>query len=137
MPFGEIILKNAVEMGVDPHLLCSIIYVESSFDETAVSKKGAVGLMQFLPEDEKKWDFHKDPNFSLRSGTEHLKYLIEVFNGDLVLSLMAYNCGIGCAKNEIKIPFESILFAQKVLNLYKNLWLRTPNISFPVDFCKE
>lgn len=137
IPFGELILKYSLINNVDPHLITCIIFAESAFDETAISLKGAVGLMQFLVLDEESWDRHKDPSFNLEISILHLKYLFDVFEGDLLNTIASYNCGINCLKERKKLPMETIYFTQKVLNCYYEIWSKTPDITFPFNFCKE
>lgn len=137
IPFGEIILKYSKKNKLDPHLLSCMIFVESSFDREAVSSKGAVGLMQYLVQEENIWDRHKDPSFSIEVGSLHFKFLLDNFKGELTKAIAAYNCGINCVLDREELPLETILFTEKVLNCYKEIWLRTPDVSFPFNFCKE
>lgn len=137
IPFGEIILKYSIKNKLDPHLLTCIIFAESGFDEEAVSSKGAVGLMQYLVSEENIWDRHKNPSFSIEIGSLHFKFLLDNFNGELSKAIAAYNCGINCVLNRKDLPKETLIFTEKVLNCYKKIWLRTPDISFPFDFCEE
>ncbi len=137
IPFGELILKYSIKNNLDPHFLTCLILEESNFDESAVSYKGAVGLMQYLVLNENHWDKHKDPSFSIEAGCLYLKFLFNEFNGKILETIAAYNCGINCVRGRKKLPKETIIFIEKVLNCYYDLWLRTPNISFPFDFCKK
>lgn len=95
------------EFGVEEKLIASIINAESSFRENAVSRKGAIGLMQVLPSTA-SWvsltnsNFEKEieeidlflPLTNIRIGTCYVKYLLEKF-GDLNVALCAYNAGEG------------------------------------------
>lgn len=137
IPFGDIILKYSKKNKLDPHLLSCIIFIESSFDREAVSSKGAVGLMQYLVQEENIWDRHKDPSFSIEVGSLHFKFLLDNFNGELSKAIAAYNCGINCVLNREELPLETLIFTERVLNCYREIWLRTPDVSFPFNFCKE
>lgn len=127
----------SIKNGLDPHLLACLIFAESGFDEEAVSSKGAVGLMQYKVEKESHWDRHKDPSFSLEVGSLHFKILMDNFKGDLLKTIAAYNCGINRVQSPRDLPKETLLFTEKVLNCYKEIWLRTPDVSFPFNFCEE
>lgn len=131
------ILKYSLINNIDPYLITCIIFAESAFDETAVSLKGAVGLMQLLSLDEESWDKLKDPSFNLEIGTLHFRYLFDEFEGDLLKAIASYNCGVNCFKSGKKLPVETIYFTQKVLNCYYEVWSKIPDITFPFNFCKE
>lgn len=106
--FG-LIIKYSEEFDVDPALVCSIIFTESKFDADAVSNKGAVGYMQVTPStasfilqninlkkengDPLTVEDLKDPEANIILGTWYLKYLSEMFEGDLENTLCAYNAG--------------------------------------------
>jgi len=137
IPYGELILKFSIKNKLDPHLLTCLIFEESGFDEGAVSYKGAVGLMQYKVINENYWDKHKDPSFSIEVGSLHLRALFDELNGDLLKTIAAYNCGINCVKERKRPPKETIVFIEKVLDCYYEVWLRTPDISFPFNFCKK
>lgn len=114
-----------------------LIFAESSFDKSAVSGDGAIGLMQILVQNEEHWEKHKDPSLSLEIGTSHLRSLLDEFNGEIFKAIASYNCGINCMKNKKKLPRETLLFTEKVLNCYYEIWLRTPDVSFPFNFCEK
>lgn len=99
------ILENAQCYFLDEHLVASIINVESSFDKDAVSKAGAIGLMQIMPATgeeiarklainnfSKEMLFHEYTN--IKFGCFYLRYLLDIFNGDLRNALASYNAGI-------------------------------------------
>jgi len=90
--------------GLDPHLLGAVIFVESRFDPTAKSSKGAVGLMQIMPATgewvarQMGWESFRpedltDPVKNLELGCWYLAYLKKYFNGNEVAALAAYNAG--------------------------------------------
>ncbi|NPV89691.1 MAG: lytic transglycosylase domain-containing protein [Firmicutes bacterium] len=105
-PYREMIIQHSRESGLDPLLVAAMIQKESGFDPGAVSKKGAIGLMQVMP-DTGCWVAGKlgvngytpemltNPDFNLRVGCWYLRYLGGEYQGDWVRVLAAYNAGIG------------------------------------------
>ncbi len=107
-PFGyrDEIITYARENGLDPLFIASIIKNESRFNPSAVSKKGAVGLMQVMPETG-RWvaeqlgfagydpEMLKDPATNIMIGSWYLAELRREFSGKVVLVVAAYNCGRG------------------------------------------
>ena len=105
----QIIEKNAREFRVDPLLVAAVIHTESKFDARAVSRKGALGLMQIMPPTA-QWIAQQlqmetltkeeilEPEINIRLGTWYLAYLTREFNGQLDLVLAAYNGGPGQVK---------------------------------------
>jgi soluble lytic murein transglycosylase-like protein len=97
--YFETIKKKASEQSIDPILILSLIKQESAFDGDANSSVGAMGLMQLMP----ATAYDTDPTFStsdmliadnnIQTGTKYLKKLMTKFNGNIVLSLAAYNAG--------------------------------------------
>lgn len=88
----------ALELGLAPRLALSMAQVESGFNHKAVSPRGAVGVLQIMPslasghyEVDREMLF--DPEINIRVGLLHMKYLLERFDGNLDLSLAAYNAG--------------------------------------------
>lgn len=104
--FGLIIEKYAKEFQLDPKLVRSVIATESGFQERAVSPKGALGLMQLMPSTASKLGVHDpfDPEQNIRGGTKHLRFLMDTFNDDLLLSLAAYNAGENLVQRLGRIP---------------------------------
>lgn len=92
---GDVVLQVAREVDVSPHLLHAVIAVESAYDARAVSPKGALGLMQLMPATARRFGVTDpfDPRENIRGGAQYLKALLAQFNGDLQLSLAAYNAG--------------------------------------------
>ncbi|MDR2725285.1 MAG: lytic transglycosylase domain-containing protein [Candidatus Adiutrix sp.] len=93
--FEDLIEATARAHQVSPLLVKAVIQAESRFDPTAVSHKGAVGLMQVLPSTARAEGVHNllDPKMNLEAGVRHLKKLLQSFNDDEKLALAAYNCG--------------------------------------------
>lgn len=102
--YAALIDQNARANGVDAALLKAMIAVESGYDPAAVSDKGAVGLMQVLPDTAARYglaadprrsiaDKLKDPAANVRIGARYLRDLLALFPGDVTLALAAYNAG--------------------------------------------
>ena len=91
-PYIEIV---AVEQEVSPDLIKAVALVESGFDPRAVSRAGAQGLMQLMPQTAAEYGVKDafDPLSNLRAGARHLRGLLDRFDGDLTLALAAYNAG--------------------------------------------
>ncbi len=92
---NSLVEKTAKQFAVDPQLVHAIIGVESNYNANAVSRKGAMGLMQLIPSTAARYGVQNpfEPRQNIRGGVTYLKYLLDLFGGDLVLSLAAYNAG--------------------------------------------
>lgn len=95
VPFAGLIADAAKAHGVAPELVASVIAVESNFNPNAVSWKSARGLMQLMPETAARLGVKNvfDPRQNIDAGTRFLKELLLRFDGDLALTLAAYNAG--------------------------------------------
>lgn len=121
-------LRNLVDTissnhGVDPGLVRAVIKTESNFNRWAVSNKGALGLMQLIPATGKRYgvrDFF-DPQQNVNGGVRYLKSLLERFNGNLDLSLAAYNAGENLVERLGRVPPipETTNYVRKVRSIYK------------------
>ena len=111
--------------GVDERLLKAMIKAESDFNPRAVSKKGAMGLMQIMPENFKMLDLQNpfDPRQNIRAGARYFQQLYERFNGKLALSLAAYNAGPTAVDRYKQIPpyKETQEYVRRVLRYYRTL----------------
>jgi hypothetical protein len=129
--------------GIDYELLKALIATESGFDPRAVSPKGAVGLMQVMPataerygvSGDKKMALAKklaDPRTNIKTGTRYLRYLIDLFPGQLELALAAYNAGEGAvqrAGNKVPNFRETQNYVKTVMQLYA--MLKPPAMTAP------
>jgi hypothetical protein len=108
---------------VDPSLIKAIIHTESDFDDQAVSRSGAQGLMQLMPATARELRVTNpfDPQENIDGGTRYFRSLLDIFNEDLVLSLAAYNAGPGLVTRTGGVPdiAETQHYVKKVLKRYK------------------
>lgn len=90
-----LIEEKARRHEVDPDLVESVIQVESNYDATAVSPKGALGMMQLIPATAQRFGVRNvfDPGDNIEGGVKYLKHLQTLFGGDRKLTLAAYNAG--------------------------------------------
>lgn len=104
--YHPIILAASDKHQVDAALIKAIIMAESSFNPFAVSKKGAMGLMQLMPDtaDDLGVEDLFDPTHNINGGVKHLKILLKQFNGDIQLAIAAYNAGSKTVQNYGGIP---------------------------------
>lgn len=104
-PFDDLIRQEASRNGLDPLLLKSVIRVESNFDPYAVSKKGAGGLMQLMPDTARHFGARNrfDPEDNIRAGARFLRVLMNKLQ-DLDLALAAYNAGETAVRRYGGIP---------------------------------
>jgi hypothetical protein len=95
VPYAKFIADSARAHGVAPELVASVIAVESNFNPNAVSWRSARGLMQLMPETAARFGVTRifDPQQNIEAGTRYLKELLLRYNGDLALTLAAYNAG--------------------------------------------
>ena len=93
--YDGLIQTVAAKYGVEAPLIHSIILAESNYNEFAISSKGAVGLMQLMPETARDYGVKNlySPTENIEGGVRYLKHLINYYNRDLELSLAAYNAG--------------------------------------------
>ena len=128
---------------IDYELLQALIATESGFNASAVSPKGAIGLMQLMPDTARRYgvdtDRHgalerklTDPKVNIRAGTRYLRDLINMFPGQIELALAAYNAGEGAvmrAGNQIPNYKETQNYVKNVLGLYWGLKPPAPPVA--------
>ena len=113
----QIIDHASQTYGVDPDLIKSVIRAESNFDTNAVSSKGAMGLMQLMPETAKDLGVKDayNPVDNIMGGTRYLKGLLDRYDGDIPLALAAYNWGMGnVEKHPGRLPRETRTYIARV-----------------------
>jgi len=121
-PHSALFAANAKTYGLDEAWLRAIAHAESGFDATAVSPKGARGVMQLMPDVIADYGV-VDPDApaeSIRAGARHLRGLLRRYNGDRTLALAAYNAGIGTVTRFDGVPpyAETRAYIDKVQALY-------------------
>jgi soluble lytic murein transglycosylase-like protein len=104
--FEELIRSAANRYGVDAHLVQAVIKVESDFNSQARSHKGAQGLMQLMPETAQLHQVSNvyNPQENIDGGVRHLKLLLDRYQGDLQLTLAAYNAGMKAVEKHGGVP---------------------------------
>jgi len=121
--YSAVVDQTAKRFGIEPALLHAVIAVESGYDPKAVSRRGAGGLMQLMPETAKRYGVANvfDPVDNLRGGAQYLAELLKMFENDLQLALAAYNAGEAAVlKYGKRIPpyRETTAYVLKVVGLY-------------------
>ncbi len=131
--FDGIVADKANKYEIDPSLLRAVIKTESNGNPYAVSRKGAMGLMQLMPSTANDLAVRNpfDPEENIEGGTKYLKYLIEKFGGDLTLALAAYNAGPKLVEKRGTVPeiSETKQYVRKVLSLYSGKTYHTLPLS--------
>jgi soluble lytic murein transglycosylase-like protein len=116
------IVMAAARHNVDPNLVRAVVKVESNFNSNAVSRKGAMGLMQLMPSTARSLNVKNpfDPQQNVDAGVRHLKQLLENYGGDVNLTLAAYNAGSGAVARSSGIPrfAETQNYVRRITNLY-------------------
>jgi soluble lytic murein transglycosylase-like protein len=132
--YDSIIEKAATAASVEPNLLRAVIVVESGFNSRAVSKRGAVGLMQLMPATATRFGVSNpyDPLQNVHAGARYLKFLIDRFGQDVRLALAAYNAGEDAVdRNGGQIPpfSETMAYVPRVLKIYQMLRNQPPRVT--------
>ena len=114
--------EAAARHNVDPSLVRSVVKVESNFNPNAVSRKGAMGLMQLMPSTARSLNVSNpfDPAQNVDAGVRHLRRLLDNYGGDVRLSLAAYNAGSGAVSRSAGVPHfrETQNYVRRITNLY-------------------
>jgi hypothetical protein len=120
----DAIEQAAKRHNVDANLVRALIRVESNFNSHAVSRKGAMGLMQLMPSTARQLKVTNpfDPDQNVDAGVRHLKQLLQDFNGNVKLSLAAYNAGAGAVHRKAGIPNyrETRNYVSRITSLYNS-----------------
>jgi soluble lytic murein transglycosylase-like protein len=126
--------EAAARHNVDPNLVRAVIKVESNFNPNAVSRKGAMGLMQLMPQTARQLNVSNpfDPQQNVDAGVRHLKKLMESYGGDVNLTLAAYNAGAGAVARSAGVPHfaETRNYVKRITQLYNGGLSTGPHFQF-------
>jgi soluble lytic murein transglycosylase-like protein len=121
--YDHLILDASRRHGISFPLIKAIIRAESSFNPRAVSKKGAMGLMQLMPESARSLNVRDpfNPQENIMAGSQYFRQLMDRYKGKLALSLSAYNAGPRVVDRYMSIPpiAETERYVEKVLGFYR------------------
>ncbi len=120
--YADIIQNASSRHGVDTQLIKAVIQVESAYNPYAVSRKGARGLMQLMPDTAARYGVRSifDPQQNIEGGVKYLRDLLDLFGGDLALTIAAYNAGEGIVQrlNDVPNYQETQNYVRMVMALY-------------------
>ena len=121
-PYGQLIRDIAEKYRVDADLVFSVIAAESNFNPKAISRRGARGLMQLLPATASRLGVRDifDPKENVDAGTRFLRDLLKQYQGDIPLTLAAYNAGPGAVQKYGRVPpyNETIAYVRAIRKTY-------------------
>ena len=122
--YNKQIVKVAKKYGIEPALVHAVILAESQYNADAISRRGAIGLMQLMPDTAERYKVSDafDANQNIRGGAQYLRDLIKLFDGDVELAVAAYNAGEGAViRAGYKIPpySETKQYVPKVMSFYR------------------
>jgi soluble lytic murein transglycosylase-like protein len=120
--FENFIVSASSRHSIDPDLIRAVIKTESDFNSNARSSKGAMGLMQLMPDTARQHNVLDayNPLENIEGGARHLRLLLSRYRGNLELSLAAYNAGINAVERHGGIPpyAETRQYVRRVLHFY-------------------
>jgi len=123
-----VIRRHSSRQQLHPALIRAVIKAESNFDPRAVSRAGAIGLMQLMPQTAARMDVRDmyDPDDNVGGGTKYLRQLLDRFHGNLPLALAAYNAGETLVERYQALPpiDETRQYVRKVLRYYRTFLVR-------------
>ena len=129
-PFQAHVIVAAKDTQLDPALIHAVITAESNYNASALSHKGAVGLMQLMPDTARRYGLKpkeiRHPDKNIKAGAQYLADLIRLFDGDLQLALAGYNAGENVViRYGRKVPpyAETQAYVPRVLRVYDQLRL--------------
>ena len=125
--------QAATRHNLDPNLVRAVIKVESNFNPNAVSRKGAMGLMQLMPSTARQLRVSNpfDPEQNVDAGVRHLKALLQEYRGNVPLTLAAYNAGEGAVARSAGIPriAETRDYVRRITALYNGASVSNVNFA--------
>jgi soluble lytic murein transglycosylase-like protein len=127
--YANIIQTASKAYGVDSSLVHAVISAESAYNQYAISRTGAMGLMQLMPDTARRYGVQNmmDPTENIHGGVRYLRDLLAMFKGRVDLAVAAYNAGENAViRHGHKIPpyAETRHYVPKVLGFYKNFQKR-------------
>lgn len=127
------ILRFSNRYQLPPALIRAVIKAESDFNARAVSRAGAVGLMQLMPQTAVRLDVKDlyDPEDNIEGGTKYLRFLLDKFRGNLPLALAAYNAGEHVVDRYRTLPpiEETQRYVRKVLRYYRAFLMQDRSVA--------
>jgi soluble lytic murein transglycosylase-like protein len=130
-PYRDEVFEASKAHRVDPALVYAVMRAESNYNPNAVSEKGAVGLMQIMPDTGRRFGLKEKelrvPGKNIRTGVQYLSELITLFDGDLRLAVAAYNAGENAViRHGRRVPpyAETLAYVPRVLRVYEELRLK-------------
>jgi soluble lytic murein transglycosylase-like protein len=122
--YGAYVTEAARANQVEAALVHAVISAESGYNPNALSRKGAAGLMQLMPDTARRYGVTNpyDPAQNIDGGARYLRYLMQLFNNDLRLAVAAYNAGEqSVIKYGYRVPpyRETALYVPKVMRFYQ------------------
>jgi soluble lytic murein transglycosylase-like protein len=122
--YNSHVMAASQETQVEPALIHAVISVESAYNPRAISRAGAVGLMQLMPETARRYgvDNRMDPEQNIHGGARYLRFLMKMFDNNVKLVLAAYNAGEEAVMkygNRIPPYRETQNYVPKVLHHYQ------------------
>ncbi|MGH7797039.1 MAG: transglycosylase SLT domain-containing protein [Candidatus Binatia bacterium] len=134
--YDSLIRTASGRYNIDADLIRAVIKTESDFNATARSRKGAMGLMQLMPDTARLHNIVDayNPEENVEGGVRHLKMLLDRYRGDLELSLAAYNAGSGAVEKHRGVPpfAETREYVRRVLRFYDSYRGEALQLSSPV-----
>jgi soluble lytic murein transglycosylase-like protein len=135
--YDHLIFKASEKYNVNYNLIKAVIKAESNFNPQAVSRAGARGLMQLMPKTAHAYQVKDsfEPESNIEGGVRYLRYLLNLFQGDLYLALAGYNAGENAVINYKGIPPypETRTYVQRVLRFYQE-YSKETKTSIPSTF---
>lgn len=120
---AELVRMLAGQYGILPRFALAIAVTESNLDIMARSPKGALGVMQLMPDTAARFGVTKvfDPGKNIRGGLAYLRWLLSYYRGDVLLVAAAYNAGEGAVDRNRGIPpyLETVVYVKKILSFFR------------------